>query len=226
MNSKELVEQAEIRVKRINELSDSVGAAEDVLAMISEGEVCFFTSGIGTTHLTPVLSPEKMQKLREAVVTEIILARNKKTAELEQLLGIRKPATINPEFDAATKDMFDAVKKTDPVEDKLTEILQAEADRIEKPTEKFEVSSITAEDKSLEKYPAKKRKRAEYPEGMTVENVRKMYIDQGMKINDLAIHFKVPYAKMSNFITRNHLHRVNYQKSDKPDKQPEETERP
>ena len=61
------------------------------MAMLGDGEVCFFTSGIGTTHLTPVLSPDKLQKLREDIIVEVIRTRNDKSTELEKLLGIRKP---------------------------------------------------------------------------------------------------------------------------------------
>jgi hypothetical protein len=222
MNSKELLEQAEARVKRINELSDDLSVADDVLAMLGEGgEICFFFSGIGTTHLTPVLSQEKMQKLREEVVLEIINSRDDRTAELEQLLGIQPVPTyqdalksiddLHGQFPApATQGTLDEIGK------------QMEADRIDKPTEKFEVGSITAEDK-----PGPVNKSSTYPEGMTYKTVKKMYIEDGMTINAIAKYFKIPYAKAANFIGSNKLHRTHMpEKSSKLKTDPEETERP
>ncbi|MDF2907971.1 MAG: hypothetical protein K0R34_3292 [Herbinix sp.] len=201
MNSKELLEQAEIRVKRINELSDGVGAAEDILAMLGEGEVCFFTSGIGTTHLTPVLSPEKLQKLREDIVVEVIHTRNDKSAELEKLLGIRKPATVNPEFEAATKDMFESVKKpeSDPLEEKLKAVLQDEAKKIEAP------------EKSQGKYPAE-------------ADVRKMYVEENRDRKYIANHYGISESKVNNYLFLHDIKR-KATKASKP-AEPEETERP
>ena len=196
MNSKELLEQAEIRVKRINELSDDVGAAEDILAMLSDGEVCFFTSGIGTTHLTPVLSPDKLQKLREDIIVEVIRTRNDKSTELEKLLGIRKPAIINPEFKKAVQEMEQSNK--DQVADKLSEILQTESDRI----------SVKPPLNELE-----------------IENVRRMYHDEAKTMKEVAEYYGVPKARLNSYITRHNLRRTSYKKGfldpvDKPKLEP------
>jgi hypothetical protein len=215
MNSKELLEQAEIRVKRINELSDGVGAAEDVLAMLGEGEVCFFTSGIGTTHLTPVLSPEKLQKLREDIVVEVIHTRNDKSAELEKLLGIRKPATINPEFEKAVQEMEQSTKKQDqdPLEEKLKVVLQDEAKKIEAP------------EKSQDKYPApKQNKRVKTPENMVEADVRKMYVEENRDRKYIADYYGISESKVNNYLFLHDIKR-KATKASKP-AEPEETERP
>jgi hypothetical protein len=231
MNSKELLDQAEIRVKRINELSDSVGASEDIIAMLGEGEICFFVSGVGTTHLTPVLSQEKMQKLREWVVSEIIDLRDAKTAELEKLLGIRKPAIINPEFEAAVKDMertgkqlivetkecvltgdksITVTTEPDPLGEKLTSILQKETKRIaDKPVPKAE------------------QPKPESKMGlMTKEDVERMYIQENKTMKEIAEYYGVKKGDVNNFIYVNHLSRKNFKDDGFTDSKPSGRERP
>lgn len=216
MNSKELKEQSRENIKKQMDLIESIEGAEKAIKDLNVIELGIYLNG---SYVNPVLVPDDVEKIQEFALKSAEKYLTIKEAELEKLLGICKPAAINPEFEAATKDMFESVKKKpDPVEDKLTGILQEEAKKIEAPKE----------DKSLDKYPATKKRgrQADYPEGMTKDTVQKMYQDEGKTINELAKHFGIPYSKMSNFITRNHLHRTSNQKTDKPDKQPEETERP
>jgi transposase-like protein len=230
MNSKELLEQATAKVEKINDLSSNVINAESVLAVIGDGKVCFFTIGIGTTHLTSVLTPEKLEKLREEAVREIIYTRDEKAAELENLLGIRKPTRLNPEFEKEVQEMEQSSKSTtgtisenkdvsgtiesDPAMEKLTGILQKEAEKTEAPHE----------DKSSEKYPAPKTdKRRKYPENMTEEVVGRMYRDEEKSMAQIAEHFGVKSSTVNNFI---YLHGLKRTSKKQPEKQPEETERP
>lgn len=243
MNSKELLEQATAKIEKMNDLMASIDVIEVTLSAATKPDamIAFFEPSLGVIGgaigIRYILADNVMEDIKNTVLKEIQKVRDEKAAELEQLLRIQPiPAIptlaqdvsikcdpyghvtiLPPDPRAATKDMFQPVKKQpDPVE------------------EKFEVHSITAEDKqepvdkSLEMYPAKKRGRqADYPEGMTRDVVKKMYIDDGMTINAISKHFCVPYAKASNFITKHKLARSHNDKSDKqPDKQPEETERP
>jgi hypothetical protein len=181
--------------------------------------------------------PVKIEELNviitEAVKEFLII----KQSELKQLLGLAPVVSQLTTGKILAVEEGKAISQyitpdtpeviiPDPLAEKLTEILHNEADRIEKPAEKFEVDSITAEDKSLSTYPAKGKKHSGYPEGMTKDVVSEMYLDKGMTINAIAKHFGIPYAKASNFITKYNLARSHNKKPDKPDKQPEETERP
>jgi exopolyphosphatase/pppGpp-phosphohydrolase len=93
----------------------------------------------------------------------------------------------------------------------------------EKQEEKFEVHSITAEDKSLSSYPAKKDKRIKTPSNMIEADIRRMYIDEEKDRKTIAEFYGVSEGKINNFL---YLHDIKRKKAPKPDKQPEETERP
>jgi hypothetical protein len=202
MNSKELLEQARAKAETELRLADQIQDAESTIEKIKGGKICFYVVGCGTVHIDDVVDPEKHDVIRELGLVAIMNFRDDKTAELEQLLGIRDPEPILPMFRLDGSVDLDKLKEVvlapDPVEDKLTEILQEEAKRIEQPE--------------------KKDNRKKYPENMTEEAVRKMYVDQGMKSPEIADYFGVPTKKVENFIT---IHKLSRKK-----KQPAETERP
>lgn len=176
-----LLEQANQRVIEINKLMGEVEGFEDIINAGREAEIAFADKGAGTTYIT-VLSPEKMQELKEIVMLGIMNERDNKTAELETLLGIRKPATINPEFEEATKGMFQSNKsEPDPVEEKLTKVLQEEAKKIEEP---------------------------KYPE-MTVELVKELYHDKGMTLDQVAKEFGTNRTALYKFVTKHNLRKPN-----------------
>jgi DNA-binding transcriptional regulator YiaG len=113
-----LLDQWNEHIIRGNLLSRELEDIEDILEKSKGADICF-SSGTNGSVFIKVLSPEKMQELRENVVIAIMKTRNEKTAELEKLMGIRKPATTNPEFEAAVQDMEKSTKvvqKPDPVE--------------------------------------------------------------------------------------------------------------
>jgi hypothetical protein len=179
-----------------------------------------------------VIESDEYRELKITVADKLDEFLQRRISKLEQLLGIQpvvpeivipipelakggvvpmecKPATINPEFEAATKDMFESVKKHDQVP--------------EKQEEKFKVHSITAEDKSLSSYPAKKDKRIKTPSNMIEADIRRMYIDEEKDRKTIAEFYGVSEGKINNFL---YLHDIKRKKAPKPDKQPEETERP
>lgn len=174
-----LLEQANQRVIEINKLMGEVEGFEDIINAGREAEIAFADKGAGTTYIT-VLSPEKMQELKEIVMVGIMSERDNKTAELEKLLGIRKPATINPVFEKAVQEMEQSNKK-DPVEEKLTKVLQEEAKKIEEP---------------------------KYPE-MTVELVKELYHDKGMTLDQVAKEFGTNRTALYKFVTNNNLRKPN-----------------
>ena len=53
-----------------------------------------------------------------------------------------------------------------------------------------------------------------------------MYIDKQMKIGEIADHFKVPYSKANNFISKHKLHRTTQapKAEAQPEKQPDDKE--
>lgn len=217
---KNLLKQWNEYMVKGNQLTKELENIEALIEKSKGEDICFTSGPNGATYIT-VLSPEKMKELRESVVHAIMQIRDEKAAELEKLMGIRKPATINPEFEAAVQEMEQSSKKKpDPVEEKLSEILQAEAERIEGKSE-------PPEDKSLSKYPPNKRK-PKLSEDL-LEDIRRMYVDEGKTAREIAEVYKVKPNDVSNFIAKHKLNRRSYDKSistPKPDKQPEEKECP
>ncbi|HBI73629.1 MAG TPA: hypothetical protein DDY59_10605 [Lachnospiraceae bacterium] len=193
-----LLEQASQRVIEINKAMSEIEKFEDIISAGRDAEIAFADKG-NTKYIT-VLSPEKMQELKDTVLVAIINSKNEKDAELERLLGIdkRKPAVINPEFEKAVQEM-EQQKKPDPVEDKLAEII----------------------DKQVQELKDK-------PE-MTLEAVTKLYIEEGKTYREMAEYFGVNKSNINNFIYKNHLSELK-QKHDcgyaKKPKQPDKKERP
>lgn len=106
MNSKELLEQANQRVVTMNKVMRELEDFEGVVGAAQEkdSEIAFYEYGIGTTSLR-VLSDDMKQELKIIVIKAITDAQSEKTAELERLLGARKPAILNPDFEQAVKEM-------------------------------------------------------------------------------------------------------------------------
>lgn len=165
---------------------------------------------------------------------------------------IRKPATINtefealfrqdqnqliitPEFEKAAQEMDQRITQPDPVEETLSNILDKQEQEI-----KDSGKSIEQEAKDIlgiaddTGYPApKKNGRKKLPENMTEKAVYTMLMVEKKKPKEIAAHYNLTNTQVSNFIfqhdiknygKRNRLPRA--EKADKPDKQPEETERP
>ena len=92
-----------------NQLSRELEDFEGIMHAAGQPEsvIAFYgPAGFGTTFIDLVLSPEKMAEIKKMVVTSLAEARMTKEIELEKLMGIRKPATVNPEFEAAVQDMI------------------------------------------------------------------------------------------------------------------------
>lgn len=183
-----LLEKWNEHIIKGNQLSRELEDIETLIEKSMDEDICFTVKPNGATYIS-VLSPEKMQELREAVVEAILQVRDEKTAELEKLMGIRKPAVINPE---KTEQEIVLQKCQDPIEEKLTEILDKQAQMIKGKPE------------------------------MTVDTVKKLYIDEGKSYQEMADYFGVKKTDINNFITRYHLrelkqkHIYGYEKLKKP----------
>ncbi|MDF2907560.1 MAG: hypothetical protein K0R34_2881 [Herbinix sp.] len=227
MNSKELLEQAEQRIAEVESIKILVSNVNALTMIISEvqkpqNDICIGEL-MEETNISGSIGFELNLRLKTAIATNLEYFLSEKNKELEKLLGIRKPATINKEFEKAVQEMEQSAKKPDPVTEKLSSILQKESDKIEsKPVEA---------EPSLDKYPAQKNTRKKLPEGMTDEAVYHLLMVDGKKPKEIAEHYGLKSSQVSNFIFQHDI--KNYAKrkkttpaNEKPAKQPEETERP
>jgi hypothetical protein len=182
-----LLEQWNEHIVRGNQLSRELEDIEDILEKSKGADICFSSGANGAVFIR-VLSAEKMQALRVNVVLEIIKTRNDKTVELEKLMGLRKPATINPEFEAAVQEMENqGNKQADPVEEKLSEILQEEAKRIEELPVPLKPSEI------LEQH---------------VAEIEKMYKVDMTTVGAIAEKYRVKKTDVNTFLAKHKLFRT------------------
>jgi hypothetical protein len=191
-----LLDQWNEHIIKGNHLSRELEVIEDLIEKSKGEDICFTSRPNGATYIT-ILSPEKMQELRENALVAVIQARNEKVIELEKLMGVRKPATINPVFEAAVKEMEESSrvhKDPDPVEEKLTEILQEEAKRIE--------------DK-----PIKEETKAEILEHYADE-ITKLCKDESNKVGDIADKYGVKKSDIYNFMAKHKISRAIPKKND------------
>ncbi|MDF2907174.1 MAG: hypothetical protein K0R34_2495 [Herbinix sp.] len=215
MNSKELLEQARKTAEKQLSLIDDIMKAERSLELAIAGKICFCTSGYGNVYLEDTTEPEAMEVVKDLGLTAIMKYRDNRIAELEKHLGIARvgEVIVDTVYDKILQ-IGSHMPEPDPLEEKLKVVLDEEAKRIESPDEN-----------SMDKYPAKTKKYSGYPDNMTVELVKEMYIDKSMKITEIADHFKVPYAKANNFISKHKLHRVSQApKMEEPKTEPDDKE--
>lgn len=168
-----------------NQLSRELENIEELLEKTKEADICFSSGSNGAIFIR-VLSPEKMQELKESAIAAIIHTKDEKTAELEKLMGIRKPATINPVFEAVVQEMVQSNnQKTSTYVDKsATDPVEEEQEPAAEPPA-FPALDDTA-----------------------VEDVRRMHY-AGKSVQEIADHYGVKKWKAYEFITKHSLRR-NY----------------
>ena len=199
MNSKELLEQANSHVVIINKLMGEVEEFEGVVSEAKIGDVCFYVEGHGTTFIR-VLSPEKMQEIKATVLDAITLAQKDKTAELERLLGVGPVEA-----------------KIDLLEEKIAEKLIQEEQKIKESVPVVKKAAVInpefeAAIKKMEESTTKKKSEPEprlLPE-LTVGEVKRLYLDEGKTLKDVATYFGVDKAKLNTFVYSNGLSRKQY----------------
>jgi hypothetical protein len=213
MNNRELLEQADRRIAEIEDIKGIRKSIED-LGLLNDMlnnaiTLIILRQGGMEERLDTWLEGDEYRELKGVVESNLNECMQKRITKLEQLLGIQKPISIAIDTSSVSVDQ---------VTEKLTEILKTEADLIE----------TLPEDKSLDKYPARKSRPDTYPADMTYESVKELYIDKGMKITEIANHFGVTYAKASGFISSHKLTRSRQEQptQEKLQKQPDDKERP
>lgn len=177
----DLIAQANEHVVKVNKLCKELEDMEVVVEVAEDSEVALYQQGAGTTYLTTVLSPETMDGLKQAINKSLAGTKAAKELELEKLMGVRKPAIVNPDFEAAVQDMVDSARK-EPLLKTFPE----------------PVVPVPAPD---------------HPK-LTVDAVRKMYLEEGKTLTETAAFFGVKKTMLNSFIGRNHLTRTNYKKDD------------
>ena len=155
MNSKELLERADQRIAEVEDIKKARKSIEelDQLNTSLNNAITVIVLRQGHSEFQPniTLDSDECKELKSSLEAKLNDFMQRRIIRLEQLLGIRKPAIINSEFEAAIRGMEQSHKKQDPVEEKLSGILQEEAKKIEdkpvplKPSEILEAHAAEIE---------------------------------------------------------------------------------
>jgi len=207
MNNKALLEQADYKISEAEKIKWAKQSIEDLerLIRISEDNTYDLRyCGEYDLPLEQSLNADNYKDLKQILKRTFERYALVQTVKLEQLLGI-KPMILIPEFEAAVIDMEQSavINKIDPVEEKLTKILDRNEQEITHNPNK-EVDS------------RKKDGRRKYPPQMTIEEVKRLYITENKSMSELAEYFEVKSSTVNNFIYLNHLGRRAARKKDKP----------
>lgn len=198
MNCKELLQLAEQRIKEVNSIKtlvDSITSLEQIIEEVNKDQNDIYIDGLSDyANISEAIGKELNTRLKIVVSNTLDVFRMDKATELKKIMGVWKPAVTNKDFEQAVQEMEQSSKKlSDPVKE-----------------------SVEQSDNSLDKYPAKKKaKKSPYPDNMTVELVRKMYVYQGMTLKQVAENFGLKPSQVNAFISKNGLHRTSYDKAGK-----------
>jgi hypothetical protein len=187
------------------------------VANLSESFLAFSHSNL-TTFVNNVLSPEKMSEIKQIVVSSLSDSKMAKEKELENLMGIRKSATINPVFEAAVKEM-----ESQPKSKSGNQKVELDIDRLKNLyiNQKLPLRIIAevfgCAESTIHKYikqnnisrEVKEKAIEPVPKGypLTVEVVREIYTNGTMSLADAAKHFGVGSNDLHNFIEKHGLKR-------------------
>lgn len=189
-----------------NQLSRELENIESIIEAAQEAEIAFYEPGVCTTSFIRVLTPEKMQELKDSVVSAINQTRDDKVKELEKLMGIRKPATINPEFEAAVQGMVQSKDKPVVVVPAMDE---AELPPVSKTPERLQGKKILGKGSELDNAVFSVEDKP-VPKTLTeddVEDVRRMYQQEGKSMKEIAEHYGVTKSVVNNFVYNKKLAR-------------------
>ncbi len=217
MGSMSLVEKWNEHIVQGNKLSRELEDFEGIMhvANMPESFIAFSHSNL-TTFVNNVLSPEKMLEIKQIVVSSLSDSKIAKEKELESLMGIRKPAIINPVFEAAVKEM-ESQPKSKPGNQKV----ELDIDRLkdlyinQKLPLRIIAEVFGCAESTIHKYIKQNNINREVKEKviepafpvMTVEAVRQVYTNGTMSLADAAKHFGVGSNDLHTFIERNGLKR-------------------
>lgn len=190
MNIEELLDRADKRiaeVEKIKNIRNSIKDIKTIEGMLkSEISLIKLQQGNMEVRMDMIIENDEYKELKEVIENKLGEFIQQRTDNLKQLLDHHQSTPIDSETKtAADKEIKQAINNIFG-----TEIISIPSDSWNAP-----------EDKSLSKYPAPKRdKRKKYPENMTENVVRKMYVDEGKSKKEIAEYFGVKESTVNNFL--------------------------
>lgn len=152
-----------------------------------ESKVVLQASG-ETIYIDTVLPEEVMGVLKTIVTNQLVDIRTRKETELKKHMNSWKPATINPEFEQAVKEMEQQGKpKSEP--DSLAEdrLVQQKVEAKMKKQPPLSADEILRQD---------------------IDTVRKLYEDDSVNVSVIAARYGVKKTDVYAFASKNRFTRV------------------
>ncbi len=104
MNTQELFELGSKKVVEINKLMSGIEEVDKRMSNCSSDTIIALQGVNGTIRVDDILPTEVIVSLTESVMNAINTVRSKREFELERLLGLAKPAMVNPVSEGAVQD--------------------------------------------------------------------------------------------------------------------------
>jgi hypothetical protein len=167
------------------------------IAELPESKVALYVNG-GTTYIDSVLPEEVMGVLKTIVTNQLVDIRTRKETELKKHMNTWKPATINPEFEQAVKEMVQRVKPvsvSDPLEEKMVESLKKKEDRLGQ-------QEVEAKMKQQPPLSADEILRQD------IDKVRELYEDDTITVSVIAAKYGVKKQDVYTFASKNRFTRI------------------
>lgn len=191
MNSKELLKQADRMIEDVEKIKDirrGISVITELYEMLNNPiTVIDLHQGTFEVRVDVSLRHDEYISLKDTICAKLNEFIDNRIVGLKELL-------VQPE----------------PIKTPLGTI----SDAVDKAL-KREDECISSADKSLDKYPAKKSKKSPYPDNMTPELVRKMYVDEGKTLKQVAEYFELKPSQVNGFLIKHKLFRGSYDKAGK-----------
>lgn len=223
MVREEVLEKSRELVNQIYEKMNVIESCDTLAKKVKDLDVCFNDSdNKQVVSLYGILSEGQLSSVRENIVNIIYSNATEAQSFLERLN--RKPATINPEFEAAVQDMVESGSKPKTGGRKTIELdINQVSDMYinQGMTYKAIAEKLKCSDFTVRKFcnnngivreavpvnkPIEPAEKPAYPV-MTVEAVREIYTNGSMSLADTAKYFGVGSGDLYKYIEKHGLKR-------------------
>lgn len=182
----DIIEKANDHVRNVLSAGEEVRTVIQALNEVSAAEIM-----IGPKSIDNYVTDDIRNEIRQRAINSIEERRSEAVTELEKLIGIRKPATINPVFEAAVQEMVQSNQKMSTyVDNSATDPEGENPEVVEEPP-----ALPTLDDTA-------------------VEDVRRMYQVEGKTLKEVAVTYGVTKSQVNTFVSKHNLRRTSYKKDE------------
>lgn len=181
----DIIEKANDHVRNVLSAGEEVRTVIQALKEVSAAEIM-----IGPKSIDNYVTDDIRNEIRQRAINSIEERRLEVITKLEKLMGIRKPATINPVFEAAVQEMVQQnnQKTSTYVDNSVTDPVE-----LLEPAEKPALPAL---------------------DDTAVEDVRRMYQSEGKTLSEVAAVYGVTKNQVNTYVSKHNLRRTSYKKDE------------